>query len=77
MFSLTKTGKSFKRININIWLCPIDGRCPSLQASGRSFKWEEKNKKFDYELRDVKLESVQSVKDLAVKIVSNLKLSQQ
>ncbi len=36
-----------------------------------------KNKKFDYEMSGVKLKSVQYVKDLGVKIASNLKFSQQ
>ncbi len=36
-----------------------------------------KNKKFDYEMRGVKLKSIQCVKDLAVKIASNLKFSQK
>ena len=36
-----------------------------------------RNKKFDYEMNGVKLDSVQSVKDLGVSIVSNLKFSQQ
>ncbi len=33
--------------------------------------------KFEYEMRGVKLKSVQCVKDLGVKIASNLKFSQQ
>ncbi len=33
--------------------------------------------KFDYEMRGVKLKSVQCVKDLGIKIASNLKFSQQ
>ncbi len=36
-----------------------------------------RNKKFDYEMRGVKLKSVQCVKDLGVKIASNLKFLQQ
>ncbi len=35
------------------------------------------NKRFDYEMRGVKLISVQCPKDLGVKIASNLKVSQQ
>ncbi len=38
---------------------------------------ERRNKKFDYEMRGVKLKSVQCAKDLGVKIMSNLKFSQQ
>ncbi len=38
---------------------------------------ETRNKKFDYEMRGVKLKSVQCTKDLGVKIASNLKFSQQ
>ncbi len=36
-----------------------------------------RNEKFGYEMRCVKLKSVQCAKDLRVKIASNLKLSQQ
>ncbi len=36
-----------------------------------------RNKKFDYEMRGVKLKSVQCTKDLGVKIASNLKFLQQ
>ncbi len=36
-----------------------------------------RNKKFDYEMHDVKLKSVQCVKDPGIKIASNLKFSQQ
>ncbi len=36
-----------------------------------------RNQKFDYEMNGVKLDSVQSVKDLDVSIASNLKFSQQ
>ncbi len=35
------------------------------------------NKKFDYEMRGVKLQSVQCTKDLGVNITSNVKFSQQ
>ncbi len=45
-------------------------KCQVLQVGAR-------NKKFDYEIRGVKLKSVQCVKDLGVKIASNLKFSQQ
>ncbi len=45
-------------------------KCQVLQLGTR-------NKKFDYEMRGVKLKSVQCVKDLGVKIASNIKLSQQ
>ncbi len=38
---------------------------------------ETRNKKFDYAMRGVKLKSVECVKDLGVKIESNLKFSQQ
>ncbi len=45
-------------------------------------KWQvlqigTRNKKFDNEMRGVKLKSFQCVKDLGVKITSNLKFSQQ
>ncbi len=45
-------------------------------------KWQvlqvgTRNKKFDYDLRGIKLKSVQCTKDLGVKIASNLKFSQQ
>ncbi len=36
-----------------------------------------RNQKFDYEMNGTKLESVQSVKDLGVTIVSRIKFSQQ
>ncbi len=36
-----------------------------------------RNKKFDYEMHGIKLKSVQCAKVLGVKIVSNLKFSQQ
>ncbi len=45
-------------------------KCQVLQVGTR-------NKKFDYEMRGVKLKSVQCVKDLGVKIASNLKFSKQ
>ncbi len=45
-------------------------KCQVLQVGTR-------NRKFDYEMRGVKLKSVQCTKDLEVKIASNLKLSQQ
>ncbi len=45
-------------------------KCQVLQFGTR-------NEKFDYEMRGVKLKSVQCAKDLGVKIASNLKLSQQ
>ncbi len=45
-------------------------KCQVLQVGTR-------NKKFNYEMRGVNLKSVQCVKDLLVKIVSNLKFSQQ
>ncbi len=45
-------------------------KCQVLQVGTR-------NKKLDYEMRGVKLKSVQCVKDLGVKIASNLKFSQQ
>ncbi len=45
-------------------------KCQVLQVGTR-------NKKFDYEMRGVKLKSVQCAKDLEVKIASNLKFSQQ
>ncbi len=45
-------------------------KCQVLQVGTR-------NKKFDYEMNGVKLKSVQCVKDLGVKIASNLKFSQQ
>ncbi len=38
---------------------------------------KEEIKRFDYEMRGVKLKSIQCVKDLDVKIVSNLKFSHQ
>ncbi len=45
-------------------------KCQVLQVRTR-------NKKFDNEMRGVRLKKVQCVKDLGVKIVSNLKFSQQ
>ncbi len=45
-------------------------KCHVLQVGTR-------NKKFGYEMRGVKLKSVQCAKDLGVKITSNLKFSQQ
>ncbi len=45
-------------------------KCQVLQVGTR-------NKKFDYEMRGVKLKSVQCIKDLGVKIALNLKFSQQ
>ncbi len=36
-----------------------------------------RNQKFDYEMNDIKLDSLQYVKDLGVSIASNLKFSQQ
>ncbi len=44
-------------------------KCQVLQVGTRN--------KFEYEMRGVKLENVQCVKDLGVKIASNLKFSQQ
>ncbi len=44
--------------------------CQVLQVGAR-------NMKFDYEMRGVKLRSVQYVKDMAIKIASNLKFSPQ
>ncbi len=75
-FSLTKTGKASKRI------------CTKFQFAS-SDRWEKpfnedkvlqvgtRNKKFDSDMRGVKLKSLQCVKDLGVNIVSNLKFSQQ
>ncbi len=45
-------------------------KCQVLQVGTR-------NKKFDYEMRGVKLKNVQCVRDLGVKIASNLKFSHQ
>ncbi len=45
-------------------------KCQVLQVGTR-------NKKSDYEMRGVKIKSVQCAKDLGVKITSNLKFSQQ
>ncbi len=45
-------------------------KCQVLQVGTR-------NKKFDYEMRAVKLKSVQCTKDLGIKIASNFKFSQQ
>ncbi len=45
-------------------------KCQVIQVGTR-------NKKFDYEMRGVKLKSVQCAKDLGVTIASNLKFSQQ
>ena len=45
-------------------------KCHILQVGTR-------NKKFDYEMNGVKLESVQCVKDLGVTVASSLKFSQQ
>ncbi len=45
-------------------------KCQVLQDGTR-------NKKFDYEMRGVKLKSVECVKDLSVKIAPNLIFSQQ
>ncbi len=45
-------------------------KCQVLEAGTR-------NKKLDYEMRGVKLKSIQCTKDLGVKIMSNLKFSQQ
>ncbi len=47
-----------------------EDKCQVLQVGTR-------NKKSDYEMRGVKLKSVQCVKDLGVKIASNLKFPQQ
>ncbi len=44
-------------------------KCQVLQVGTR-------NKKFDYEMRGVKLKSVQCVKDLGIKIEANIKFSQ-
>ena len=53
------------------WEMPFNvDKCQVLQVGTR-------NKKFDYEMRGIKLKSVQCVKDLGVKIASNLKFSQQ
>ncbi len=53
------------------WKMPFNvDKCQVLQVGTR-------NKKFDYEMRGVKLKSVQYAKDLGVKIASNLKFSQQ
>ncbi len=53
------------------WEVPFNvDKCHVLQVGTR-------NKKFDYEMRDFKLKSVQRVKELGVKIVSNFKFSQQ
>ncbi len=41
------------------------------------YKWVQETKTIDYELNDVKLDSVQWVKDLGVSIASNLKFSRQ
>ncbi len=38
---------------------------------------EKRNKKFDYEVNSVNLDSVQCIKDLGVSIGSNIKFSQQ
>ncbi len=55
----------------DIWEIPFNvDKCQVLQVGTR-------NKKFDYEMRGVKLKSVQYIKDLGVKIASNLKFSQQ
>ncbi len=45
-------------------------KCQVLQVGTR-------NKKSDYEMRGVKLKSIQCVKNLGVKITSNLKFPQQ
>ncbi len=53
------------------WEMPFNvNKCQVLQVRTRT-------KKFDYEMRGVKLKSVQCVKDLGVKMASNLKFSQQ
>ncbi len=50
---------------------PFDvGKCQVLQVGTR-------NKKFDYEMGCVELKSIKFVKDLGVKIMSNLQFSQQ
>ncbi len=41
------------------------------------FQVWKRNKKFDYEMRGVKPQSVQCAKDLGIKIASNIKFSQQ
>ncbi len=53
------------------WEMPFNvDKCQVLQV-------ETRNKKFDYEMRGVKLKRVQCAKDLGVKILSNLKFSLQ
>ncbi len=53
------------------WEIPFNGnKCHILHVGTR-------NKKYDYELNSVKLDSVQCVKDLGVSIAPNLKFSQQ
>ncbi len=69
---LTKTDKASKKIFIKFQLGLMDaiGMCQVHQV-------ETRNKKFNYEMRGVKLKSVQCAKNLGAKITSNLKLSQQ
>ncbi len=55
----------------HIWKMPFNvNKCHSLQEGTR-------NQKFEYEMNGTKLESVQCVKALGVKIASSLKFSQQ
>ncbi len=53
------------------WEMPFNvNKCHILHVGTR-------NQKFDYEMNDLQLDSVQCVKDLGVSIASNLKFSQQ
>lgn len=45
--------------------------------SVRFFKFEQEKRRFDYEMRDIKLRGVRCVKDLGVNIASHFKISQQ
>ncbi len=63
--------EDFHNIWSDRWKMPFNvDKCQVLQVGTRS-------KKFDYEMRGVKLICVQCVKDLGVKIASNFKFSQQ
>ncbi len=76
--SLTETDNAPKRICKIYQLCLIDGRCslPLNKSVPDSSNWL-KNKSLDSEMCGVKLKSVQCVKDLGVKIPTNIKFSQQ
>ncbi len=72
---ISATDKASKNICAKSVHGLIGGKCLSPLTNAIFFKWEQEIKKYEYEMNEVKLESVQFVKDLGVTIMSNLKSS--